>query len=444
MLGLASLAWAGPSLSTTSEARLDLATLTLFGHCLLSVRPPWENVDQKRRSVQSGTESRRRRRGDEWGRATVGKLAKQKKPESHISDLRFSSGTEEMAEPISKSVISALVALVLVLVSVSSALAGPDAVPFVVAYKKAALGRLRHGADRVSVTVDVYNRGASSAYDVSLVDNSWPLDVFAVVSGNTSRTWERIDGGGLVSHSFELEAKEKGMFAGAPAVITFRIPTKAALQEAYSTPILPLDILADRPPQQKIDWVKRLLAQYGSLISVISFVVLFVYLISSPSRSSAAKEPQAIITDRLCVAVAIKKTPRKGKAGARKMSYQRAPHDPYPPPPGYPSAPQPPPGYPSAPPGYPSAPPFEAYPYPQPTVPVPPPPPRPPFEGYQGYFAGGYPPPPPPPPSLPHYHHHHYDHHHYNDQPGCGSFLQGCLAALCCCCMMEECCFFLR
>lgn len=36
--------------------------------------------------------------------------------------------------------------------------------------------------------------------------------------------------GGLLTHSFELEAKVKGLFHGAPAVITFRIPTKAALQ----------------------------------------------------------------------------------------------------------------------------------------------------------------------------------------------------------------------
>ncbi|XP_048134859.1 translocon-associated protein subunit beta-like isoform X2 [Rhodamnia argentea] len=157
-----------------------------------------------------------------------------------------------MAEPIVKPVISALVALVLV----SSSLAASEVVPFIVAHKKASLGRLKAGAERVSVTVDIYNRGTSSAYDVSLADNSWPSDVFAIVSGNTSRTWERIDSGGLVSHSFELEVKEKGMFAGAPAVITFRIPTKAALQEAYSTPILPLNILADRPPQQKIDWAK--------------------------------------------------------------------------------------------------------------------------------------------------------------------------------------------
>ena len=36
--------------------------------------------------------------------------------------------------------------------------------------------------------------------------------------------------GGLLTHSFELEAKTKGLFYGASAVITFRIPTKAAFQ----------------------------------------------------------------------------------------------------------------------------------------------------------------------------------------------------------------------
>jgi len=36
--------------------------------------------------------------------------------------------------------------------------------------------------------------------------------------------------GAQVSHSFELEAKVKGQFQGAPAVIRYRVPTKAALQ----------------------------------------------------------------------------------------------------------------------------------------------------------------------------------------------------------------------
>ncbi|KAL0344177.1 UNVERIFIED_CONTAM: hypothetical protein Sangu_1305100 [Sesamum angustifolium] len=168
----------------------------------------------------------------------------------------------------------------------ASTIASSDA-PFIVAHKKASLTRLKSGSERVSVSIDIYNQGYATAYDVTLNDDSWSQDVFDIVSGNTSVSWERLDAGTVLSHSFELEAKTRTVFYGAPAVITFRVPTKAALQEAYSTPILPLDVLADRPPEKKFDW--RLLAKYGSLVSVISIVVLFVYLVSTPSKSSASK-----------------------------------------------------------------------------------------------------------------------------------------------------------
>jgi len=36
--------------------------------------------------------------------------------------------------------------------------------------------------------------------------------------------------GATVSHSFVLESQAKGLFHGSPAVIKFRVPTKAALQ----------------------------------------------------------------------------------------------------------------------------------------------------------------------------------------------------------------------
>ncbi|XP_027352267.1 translocon-associated protein subunit beta [Abrus precatorius] len=186
-----------------------------------------------------------------------------------------------MADPIYKALIAfALVASLLLCSHASSD------VPFIVAHKKATLNRLKSGAERVSVTIDIYNQGTSTAYDVSLADDSWPNDAFDVISGSTSKSWERLDAGGILSHAFELEAKSKGLFSGEPAVIKFRVPTKAALQEAYSTPILPLDVLADRPPEKKFEWAKRLLAKYGSLISVISIVVLFVYLVATPSKSS--------------------------------------------------------------------------------------------------------------------------------------------------------------
>ncbi|KAK4772018.1 hypothetical protein SAY86_013793 [Trapa natans] len=119
--------------------------------------------------------------------------------------------------------------------------------------------------------------------------------------GNLSRSWERLDGGALLSHSFELEAKEKGVFYGAPAVITFRIPTKAASQVAYSTPILPLDILADKPPENKIEWCSLSLISFSPrFLSVAEIVgkvwfpdfrviVLFIYLITTPPKSRDSK-----------------------------------------------------------------------------------------------------------------------------------------------------------
>ncbi|KAE8715870.1 GEM-like protein 5-like [Hibiscus syriacus] len=148
---------------------------------------------------------------------------------------------------------NSLMKVLMILFLVSASTATGD--PFIIAHKKASLNRLKTGAERVSVSIDIYNQGFSTAYDVSLVDDSWPEDMFDIVSGNTSKSWERLDAGGVLSHSFELEAKIQGLFNGAPAVITYRVPTKATLQEAYSTPILPLNILAEIPPEKQLEWV---------------------------------------------------------------------------------------------------------------------------------------------------------------------------------------------
>ncbi|MFQ6666166.1 hypothetical protein Gotur_032630 [Gossypium turneri] len=122
---------------------------------------------------------------------------------------------------------------IIFLVSAATATATGDA-PFIIAHKKASLNRLKSGAERVSVSVNIYNQGF---------------------------TWE-----------------------------------------AYSTPILPLDILEERPPENKshklltdfqinmnLRFMQRLMAKYGSQISVISIVVLFIYLIITPSKASKKK-----------------------------------------------------------------------------------------------------------------------------------------------------------
>ncbi|KAL5724452.1 hypothetical protein ACHQM5_007716 [Ranunculus cassubicifolius] len=180
--------------------------------------------------------------------------------------------------------------LIAFMVLASSATAITSDSPFIVAHKKVSLTRLKSGSDKLSVTIDIYNQGSATAYDVSLTDDGWPSDTFELVDGKTSTSYERLDAGSIVSHSFVLESKVKGEFQSSPAVIKFRIPTKTTLQEAFSTPIQPLDILADRPPENKFDWVKRLFARYGSLVSVISIVVLFVYLVASPSSVAKANK----------------------------------------------------------------------------------------------------------------------------------------------------------
>ncbi|CAL9170515.1 unnamed protein product [Musa hybrid cultivar] len=192
-----------------------------------------------------------------------------------------------MARPRSGAFLLYLLAALLV-AALPAVMASSDA-PFMIAHKKVSLTRLKSGVERVSVSIDLYNEGLSTAYDVSMNDDSWSQDMFDLVSGSTSKTWERLDAGSSASHSFVLESKAKGMFHGSPAVIKFRIPTKATLQEAYSTPIQPIDVLADKPPEKKFEWAKRLLAKYGSLVSVLTLVGLFVYVIATPSKSSKKK-----------------------------------------------------------------------------------------------------------------------------------------------------------
>ncbi|KAM0934843.1 hypothetical protein DsansV1_C30g0214771 [Dioscorea sansibarensis] len=182
----------------------------------------------------------------------------------------------------------ACVPILMVLLLISSAFGNSD-VPFMVAHKKVSLNRLKSGAEQVSVSIDVYNEGSTTAYDVNLNDDSWPQDTFDLLSGSISKTWERLDAGSTVSHSFVLESKANGLFQGSPAIIKFRVPTKAALQEAFSTPILPFDVLVERPPEKKFEWAKRLVAKYGSLLSVLLLVSTFLYIVASPSKSGASK-----------------------------------------------------------------------------------------------------------------------------------------------------------
>ncbi|PIN14170.1 Translocon-associated complex TRAP, beta subunit [Handroanthus impetiginosus] len=158
--------------------------------------------------------------------------------------------------------------------------------PFIVVHKRVSSRKLNSDLERVSVSIDIYNTGSDTAYDVTLTDDTWAVEVFDSIVGNTSKTWERLDVGSLASHSFELESKVKTVYYGAPALITYRIPTKSKLQEAYSTPILPIKILAEPTTEKRIEI--RLVAKYGSHVSVVLLIILFAQIILSPSKASPA------------------------------------------------------------------------------------------------------------------------------------------------------------
>ncbi|KAH9533898.1 hypothetical protein CY35_18G076700 [Sphagnum magellanicum] len=160
-----------------------------------------------------------------------------------------------------------------------------DNTAFLVVNKKATIQRVK-GGERINVGITLYNAGSATAYDVSLTDDTWPSSLFSLVSGNTSQTWDKLEAGGSLSHSFIVESRIKGPFSGSPAVVKYRVASKSTLQEAFSTPLPVLDILSDKPAEKKYDWVKKLAVKYGPLVIVLTIVGLFIYLLITPSKSA--------------------------------------------------------------------------------------------------------------------------------------------------------------
>ncbi|KAL0290384.1 UNVERIFIED_CONTAM: CASP-like protein 1F1 [Sesamum calycinum] len=158
-------------------------------------------------------------------------------PQFENEDRSFSS---IRSKSMAKAFSSTIIALLSMIFICSSAFAESGNSPFIVAHKRVSLRKLNSDLERVSVSIDIYNAGSlmlvvdcvlfvilcedSTAYDVTLTDDSWAEEVFDSVIGNTSKTWERLESGSLVSHSFELESKVKTVYYGAPALITYRIP----------------------------------------------------------------------------------------------------------------------------------------------------------------------------------------------------------------------------
>eukprot|EP00033_Pygsuia_biforma_P000970 GCRY01001112.1.p1 GENE.GCRY01001112.1~~GCRY01001112.1.p1 ORF type:complete len:228 (-),score=46.88 GCRY01001112.1:124-711(-) len=82
------------------------------------------------------------------------------------------------------------------------------------------------GSDLI-VRYDIYNIGNEVATEVSLEDDSWPLDEFDRIEGLPSKKWGRIDAGEKVNLTFTLKPTVEGLFKTAPAVVLYK-PTPDA------------------------------------------------------------------------------------------------------------------------------------------------------------------------------------------------------------------------
>ncbi|CAA2996771.1 translocon-associated subunit beta [Olea europaea subsp. europaea] len=79
------------------------------------------------------------------------------------------------AAPILKA---STVFVVLALIFISSPFANASKSPFIVAHKRVARKKINSDIELISVSIDVYNRGSATAYDVILAEDSWAQDVF--------------------------------------------------------------------------------------------------------------------------------------------------------------------------------------------------------------------------------------------------------------------------
>ncbi len=65
----------------------------------------------------------------------------------------------------------ALILGVVALLLVSCALGSSVDMPFILAHKKASLTRLKFDAERVSISIDIYNQGSSCVYSQSILQS---------------------------------------------------------------------------------------------------------------------------------------------------------------------------------------------------------------------------------------------------------------------------------
>jgi len=83
----------------------------------------------------------------------------------------------------------------------------------------------------VTVLYQIHNVGGSSALDVQLKDDSFPPEMFDVVSGSFSVGWSRIAPGTNVTHALITRPLKSGVFNFTAAQVTYKPSEDAQLPQ---------------------------------------------------------------------------------------------------------------------------------------------------------------------------------------------------------------------
>jgi len=136
--------------------------------------------------------------------------------------------------------------------------------------------------ENFTVTIDVYNIGDGSAFDVSVTDN-WPettssgTEAFKLVDGSYTSTWGEIVTGEHVSANFTIVPMFEGRFDGSRASGRYEPKQDAETKIVISTAMRPMSVLNTEQytkyfAKQYQEWAIFYLCSLATI-----FVPLFIY-----------------------------------------------------------------------------------------------------------------------------------------------------------------------
>eukprot|EP00241_Pyramimonas_parkeae_P011389 CAMPEP_0114245954 /NCGR_PEP_ID=MMETSP0058-20121206/12187_1 /TAXON_ID=36894 /ORGANISM="Pyramimonas parkeae, CCMP726" /LENGTH=212 /DNA_ID=CAMNT_0001359073 /DNA_START=188 /DNA_END=826 /DNA_ORIENTATION=- len=132
-----------------------------------------------------------------------------------------------------------------------------------VARKKLAETTMVSG-ENLTVTLEIFNTGASAAFNVQVEDSTFPSELYDRVEGEHTVQWAEIGAGANVSHTFVVRPKAAGVLSSGSALVTYKMGVESTDEQMqmWSTPLMAGPILST---QEKYLSMALRMGKYTSL-----------------------------------------------------------------------------------------------------------------------------------------------------------------------------------